>query len=411
MSRSPSTGSRRSTVRSARRSVHPGSRILAAAVPRLASEMHRIGRPAVIVLDDVHRLLDRTCLDALASLLDHLPPGIQVALAARTMPDLPVREMARREEPVGDRSGRSRVRRRRGTGADVRCRRAAGHPGEPRPWSPGPRDGPPVSTCRPLPASAREVRRRRCRRDRPVEVHRRLPPVRAAGGSPHGRRHLPHQELDPRRPRATGRGGRRRPARCRLATRPARCLEPADQRSRRRGVPLSQPPPRVPPGGARPTGARARAHPAPGGGVVVRGRRPDRARDRARVPVRRSGHRRRAGHRGPASADVHGSRRQAGPVAGDVRRSCVPTAASAGGRGRVDPPAQWPARGGRAPRRHRRALDVHRRSGRRVRIVRVGTIAAASGDGRHGPEDMLAERDRTRCPRSGRTARGAPTRS
>lgn len=51
--------------------------------------MHRIGRPAVIVLDDVHRLLDRTCLDALASLLDHLPPGIRVALVARTMPDLP----------------------------------------------------------------------------------------------------------------------------------------------------------------------------------------------------------------------------------------------------------------------------------------------------------------------------------
>lgn len=67
----------------------PGSRILAAAVPRLAFELHRIGRPAVLVLDDVHRLVDRTCLDALTMLLDHLPPGLQVAIAARSVPDLP----------------------------------------------------------------------------------------------------------------------------------------------------------------------------------------------------------------------------------------------------------------------------------------------------------------------------------
>ncbi len=67
----------------------PGSRILAAAVPRLAFELHRIGRPALLVLDDVHRLVDRTCLDALSALLDHLPPGFQVAMAARTMPRLP----------------------------------------------------------------------------------------------------------------------------------------------------------------------------------------------------------------------------------------------------------------------------------------------------------------------------------
>jgi len=67
----------------------PGSRILAAAVPRLASELHRIGRPALLVLDDAHRLVDRTCLDALTMLLDHLPPGLQVAIAARSVPDLP----------------------------------------------------------------------------------------------------------------------------------------------------------------------------------------------------------------------------------------------------------------------------------------------------------------------------------
>ncbi len=51
--------------------------------------MHRIGRPAVLVLDDVHRLVDRTCLDALATLIDHLPVGFQVAVAGRTTPALP----------------------------------------------------------------------------------------------------------------------------------------------------------------------------------------------------------------------------------------------------------------------------------------------------------------------------------
>ena len=43
----------------------------------------------MLILDDVHRLVDRTCLDALASLLELLPPGFQVAMAARMAPDLP----------------------------------------------------------------------------------------------------------------------------------------------------------------------------------------------------------------------------------------------------------------------------------------------------------------------------------
>lgn len=76
----------------------PRQRILATAVPRLASELHRWGQPAVLVLDDVHRLADRTCLDALAVLLDHLPPGFRVVIAGRTEPDLPVaRFRAQRE--------------------------------------------------------------------------------------------------------------------------------------------------------------------------------------------------------------------------------------------------------------------------------------------------------------------------
>jgi LuxR family maltose regulon positive regulatory protein len=67
-----------------------GTRVLAAAVPRLASELHRWRRPGVLVLDDLHRLEDRRCLDALAALLEHLPPGVRVVMASRRPPDLPV---------------------------------------------------------------------------------------------------------------------------------------------------------------------------------------------------------------------------------------------------------------------------------------------------------------------------------
>ncbi len=66
------------------------TRMLGAAVPRLVAELDRWHRPGLLILDDVHRLVDRTCLDALESLLTHLPPGFRVALAARTRPDLPL---------------------------------------------------------------------------------------------------------------------------------------------------------------------------------------------------------------------------------------------------------------------------------------------------------------------------------
>ncbi|MCU0505257.1 MAG: LuxR C-terminal-related transcriptional regulator [Chloroflexi bacterium] len=75
-----------------------GSRALATTVPRLASELHRRGRPGVLVLDDLHNLVDRTCLDALGVLLDLLPPGFQVAMAARTTPDLPFGRLRARRQ-------------------------------------------------------------------------------------------------------------------------------------------------------------------------------------------------------------------------------------------------------------------------------------------------------------------------
>ncbi len=65
-------------------------RILGTAVPRLASELYRWDRPAVLILDDIHRLVDRTSLDALAALIDHLPAGFHVAVGGRREPGLPL---------------------------------------------------------------------------------------------------------------------------------------------------------------------------------------------------------------------------------------------------------------------------------------------------------------------------------
>jgi LuxR family maltose regulon positive regulatory protein len=68
----------------------PRQRIFATAVPRLTSELYKWARPAVVVLDDAHRLIDQTCLDTVAAIIDHLPAGFRVALAGRIEPHLPL---------------------------------------------------------------------------------------------------------------------------------------------------------------------------------------------------------------------------------------------------------------------------------------------------------------------------------
>ncbi len=59
------------------------------AVARFASRLQDVGAPALLVLDDVHRLIEPTSVDALAVLIDQLPPGMCVVLAGRSEPDLP----------------------------------------------------------------------------------------------------------------------------------------------------------------------------------------------------------------------------------------------------------------------------------------------------------------------------------
>ena len=73
-------------------------RILGAAIPRLVSDVYRWGEPALLVLDDAHRVAGQTSRDALTALLDHLPPNLSVAIAGRTEPELPLGRLRARRE-------------------------------------------------------------------------------------------------------------------------------------------------------------------------------------------------------------------------------------------------------------------------------------------------------------------------
>jgi LuxR family maltose regulon positive regulatory protein len=67
-----------------------GASIPQAVLPRLGAALASKALPVVLVLDDVHLLHDRESLDAVAVLVDHLPPGSQLAVTSRGEPPLPV---------------------------------------------------------------------------------------------------------------------------------------------------------------------------------------------------------------------------------------------------------------------------------------------------------------------------------
>ena len=68
----------------------PGASAVDAVMPRLGSALSLAALPAVLVLDDVHLLHNRVCLDAVTRLIDYLPPGSQLAVAGRGEPPLPL---------------------------------------------------------------------------------------------------------------------------------------------------------------------------------------------------------------------------------------------------------------------------------------------------------------------------------
>src|SRR3954447_13560199 len=55
----------------------------------LAARLDEAAAPAVLILDDIHRLTSRAALDVVERIIDRLPRGTRIALAGRTEPDLP----------------------------------------------------------------------------------------------------------------------------------------------------------------------------------------------------------------------------------------------------------------------------------------------------------------------------------
>jgi hypothetical protein len=72
---------------------HPSADLYRMVLPSLLNELNMIGSPLVLVLDDYHLVTNAICHETLGFLLDHLPPGVHVALATRADPPLPLPRM------------------------------------------------------------------------------------------------------------------------------------------------------------------------------------------------------------------------------------------------------------------------------------------------------------------------------
>jgi LuxR family maltose regulon positive regulatory protein len=66
----------------------PSVSVDAIVVPRLGAALAGLEQPVVLALDDLHRITEPRCLNALASLVRHVPEGSQIALSARGKPVL-----------------------------------------------------------------------------------------------------------------------------------------------------------------------------------------------------------------------------------------------------------------------------------------------------------------------------------
>jgi LuxR family transcriptional regulator, maltose regulon positive regulatory protein len=76
----------------------PSADLHRAVLPGLLNDLHVVGSPLVLVLDDYHLITNPTCHQTLAFFLDHLPAGVHVALSGRTDPPLPLARMRARGE-------------------------------------------------------------------------------------------------------------------------------------------------------------------------------------------------------------------------------------------------------------------------------------------------------------------------
>src|SRR5262245_5512468 len=66
----------------------PGVSIVGVVIPRVGRAFASMRQPVVLVLDDVHLLHTRECQAAIAALVEHVPDGSRIAIAARREPHL-----------------------------------------------------------------------------------------------------------------------------------------------------------------------------------------------------------------------------------------------------------------------------------------------------------------------------------
>jgi LuxR family maltose regulon positive regulatory protein len=69
---------------------HGGASTLSTAVPRLASALHALPDPLILMLDDLHRIGRSSSIDALGALIAYQPPHVTVAVGSRDDAGLPV---------------------------------------------------------------------------------------------------------------------------------------------------------------------------------------------------------------------------------------------------------------------------------------------------------------------------------
>ncbi|MDA0169747.1 LuxR C-terminal-related transcriptional regulator [Solirubrobacter taibaiensis] len=67
-----------------------GPALIGVVLPRLINELAELERPVVLMLDDYHVITDELVHASVAFLLQHAPPTLQIALATRTDPPLPL---------------------------------------------------------------------------------------------------------------------------------------------------------------------------------------------------------------------------------------------------------------------------------------------------------------------------------
>ena len=77
-----------------------GPRLIDVVMPRLINELAELPEPVVLVLDDYHLVQDELVHASLAYLLRHAPPTLQLALATRVDPPLPLARLRAADELV-----------------------------------------------------------------------------------------------------------------------------------------------------------------------------------------------------------------------------------------------------------------------------------------------------------------------